>query len=330
MVYFIPHEDFFYTRMMLFSWGCDSAPTNLSQSNGEFFIDCLNEEVPSSVRMIVVNCNDISDIDDHFIDPVSEYLKSTKQNVIFFSTDQKSELVNHLDNHLDKTKYKNIKYFEESEKKSYCFVEGSFCSSSVMDIIHKALNVETKWLIQEIKSTYNVFENKKRLSSTPLIASGEFNAFMLISDPSKFRWIAILLAEAINRVIQQERPKSYTIIAVSLRGSAIAGAVWEILHYLSSPKIHIVDHIGPRHDILETPNDNQSQSSDYYVYVGDFLIAGTEAKIASAYCNFLGGRIKHAFVIGKYTNQESLGRDMNLHSLVSLRECIDSLTYVLD
>lgn len=314
--------------MMLFSWICDSPPTNLSQSNGEHFVELLKSEISSSTKLVVINCNDINDIDDHFIDPIREYLLSTKKNVIFFSTDKKSIVVKHLYDYLNIDKHENIKHFSEGDTESYCFVEKNCSSLIVKKTIEDALYLEKQWLIKEVKKTYKEFDNKKRLSSTPLIASGEFNAFMLIADPSKFRWIAILLAEIINRVIQEERPSSYTIIAVSLRGAVIAGAVWEILHFLSGPKIHIIDHIGPRHDILEAPN--REQNLGYCVYVGDFLIAGTEAKIASAYCNFLGGRIRHAFVIGKYTIQDSLDSDMKLHGLVSLRDCIDTLSYSLD
>ncbi|MCX7068442.1 MAG: hypothetical protein NTW85_12205 [Methylococcales bacterium] len=331
MIYFIPHQDFFYTRMMLFSWMCDSAPTILSQSNGEHFVEHLKKDGLSTTKLIVINCNDINDIDDHFIDPIKEYLLSTKKDIIFFSTDEKSIVVKHFVEHLDKNQHKNIHSFCDGDTESYCFINKSFCSSTVKNTISNALELEKQWLIKEVKETYKEFDNKTRLSSTPLIASGEFNAFMLISNPLKFRWVAILLAEIINRVVQEERPDSYTIVAVSLRGAAIAGAVWEILHYLSGPKIHIVDHIGPRHDILEAPNRDQNLGLGYCVYIGDFLIAGTEAKIASAYCNFLGGRVRHAFVIGKYTKQESLGSDMRLHSLVSLRDCcIDNLSYSLD
>jgi len=330
MIHFIPQQNFYYTRMMLFSWICDSTPTSLSQSNGEHFVELLKKEIPSDSELLIVNCNNITDIDDHFIDPISEYLISTKKEIIFFSTNNDSIFIDHFNTHFKSSIHSNIKYFDEGGIESFCFVNDDFCSSTVKKTINDALDLEKQWVIKEVKKTYMKFDNQQTLSSTPLVASGEFNAFMLISEPSKFRWIAILLAERINRVIQEDRPSSYTIIAVSLRGAAIAGAVWEILHFLSSPRIHIVDHIGPRHDILNSSIKEQNINSNYCVYVGDFLIAGTEAKIASAYCNFLGGNIRHAFVIGKYTKQESLSNTMQLHSLVSLKDCISDLSYTLD
>lgn len=329
MNHFIPHQDFYYTRMMLFSWTCDSEPTNLSQSNGDYLVKCLESDISSTRSLIVINCNDINDIDDHFVDPINKYL-SNKKNVIFFSTDGKSVVVNHFVTHLNKDIRNNAKHFSEDNTESYCFGEGDLSNIKVKNIINDALALEISWLTKEIGYTYKKFDKETRLSSTPLIACGEFNAFMLISDSLKFRWVAILLAEKINKVIQEERRNSYTIIAVSLRGAAIAGAVWEILHFLSGPKMHIVDHIGPRHDILETPSREPNIQLGDCIYIGDFLIAGTEAKIASAYCNFLCGRVRHAFVIGKYTRQDSLGNDMQLHSLVSLKDCINGLRYSLD
>lgn len=314
---------------MLFSWTCDSEPTNLSQSNGDYLVKCLESYLFSTRNFILINCNDIKDIDDHFVDPLNKYLSNNK-NVIFFSTDGKSVVVNHLITHLNKDIRNNAKHFSENNTESYCFVEGGLSNIQVKNIINDALILEISWLTKEIGYTYKKFDKETRLSSTPLIARGEFNAFMLISDSLKFRWVAILLAEKINRVIQDEMRSSYTIIAVSLRGAAIAGAVWEILYFLSGPKMHIVDHIGPRHDILETPSREPNIQLGDCIYIGDFLIAGTEAKIASAYCNFLSGRVRHAFVIGKYTKQNSLGNGVKLHSLVNLRDCSDDLYYSLD
>lgn len=329
MNHFIPHQDFYYTRIMLFSWTCDSAPTNLSQSNGDYLVTCIKSKILCTKSVILINCNDINDIDDHFIDPISEYLQ-TRKNIIFFSTDGKSVVVKHLTDHLNKKNHNNAKHFSEGNIESYCVVQNNLSNIKVNQYIDDALSLEKNWLTKEIQNTYTKFNKDIRLSSTPLIASGEFNAFLLISDPLKYRWVAILLAEKINKVIQEERRNSYTIVAVSLRGAAIAGAVWEILHFISGPKLHIVDHIGPRHDILETPSREPNIRLGDCVYIGDFLIAGTEAKIASAYCNFLGGRVRHAFVIGKYTKQDLLGNDMKLHSLVNLRDCVDDLRYSLD
>lgn len=82
---FLSHSEFYYTRMILFSWTCDSPPTSLSQSNGESFVEEINDKLKSSsVELIIVNCNDINDIDDHFVDPIIKFLKNTQNSIVFF------------------------------------------------------------------------------------------------------------------------------------------------------------------------------------------------------------------------------------------------------
>lgn len=327
---FISHSEFYYTRMMLFSWTCDSTPTSLSQSNGDFFVECLQNILDKDIDVIVINCNEINDIEDHFIDPLVEYLKNTKKTIIFFSNDKKAKLVNHLDQHVSQNdQIENNKIFSEGDTRTYCIDNCDLSSSKVDSFIKEALSLEKKWLKKQIRKTYTEYPAPKRLSSTPLIASGEFNATAILSNPSKYKWIAILLAELINNLIQVERPKSYTIIAASLRGAAIAGAVWELLYFVSKPTLHIIDHLGPRYNILEIPRQENHFITTYCIYIGDFMIGGTEAKIVQSYCNLMGGKIKHAFVVGNYIKDEYINSDIKLHALVSLGDCVDSLKYSL-
>lgn len=161
-------------------------------------------------------------------------------------------------------------------------------------------------------------------------ANGEFNATKILSSPTKYKWIVVLLADSINRVIQSERPKSYTIVAASLRGAVIAGAVWELLYYVSEPELYIIDHIGPRYELLESPIRKNEFNSTYCIYIGDFMIGGTEIKVVNSYCDFFGGKVKHAFIIGKFIAEDNLGKKgIKLHSLVNLKDCVSGLSYTL-
>ncbi len=324
---FISHTNFCYTRIILFSWTCLSAPTILSESNGEYFIQRITDNLGRNVDNVIVNCNGVEDIDDRFIVPVINFLKYTKKTFIFFSNDNKAKLINHLERKVKGIS--NLKCFHDGDTKSFCLDNSELTSQTVMSYIRDALDLENVWLAKQIKKTYRKYEKVQRLSSTPLLATGEFNASKILSDPYKYKWVVSCLAESINSILQVEKPHSYTIIAASLRGAAIAGAIWELLYFSNKGSLHIVDHMGPRHDLLELPKHQDKINSTYCIYVGDFMIGGTEAKIVNSYCNFLGGKLRHAFVIGKYIREDNLGRDLRLHSLVNLQDCIENLSYSL-
>ncbi|MGI2046670.1 hypothetical protein [Shewanella oncorhynchi] len=330
MNYFVPHSDFHYTRIMLFSWECNSEPTNLSQTNGMFFIKKLTEYINSNnATKILVNCNNVVDIDDHFLDPIKDFLLKGKVSIHFFSTDETHNLVKYLDEHFDRDTKICVSILKDNETKVINLAVNENHGPDIFNFIKKSLELERNGVKEIVKNSYTKSKKGEILSSTPLIPTGQFNASEIISDPSKFRWLVLLLVEAIHKVVQKDKPKKYTIVASSLRGSAIAGSVKELLHFLSGPNLYIIDHIGPNHDVIEKPIFNNFSNSDYCVYIGDFLIAGTELKITQAYCSFLGGNIKHAFVIGQFTKQKKLWNKINLHSLVKLTDCVSDLDYKL-
>ena len=314
--------------MMLFSWTCDCPPTNLSESTCEYFVKCLDELVGDK-DTIIVNCNDINDIDDHSVDPIFKFIKERKKAIIFFADDNKKQLVDHLDG-ISRNYDIEKNFFTEKNIKSIFFDNGILSRLDAVSWIKEALNLEKKWLIRQVKKSFQPYDTEKRLSSTPLKASGEFNATKILSHPAKFKWVVTIMAESINRIIQIDQPKSLTIISASLRGAVIAGGVWEILYYVCRPNLHLVDHMGPRYDILEIPSKKDKSIAKYCIYIGDFMIAGTETKVVSSYCSLFGGNLKHAFVIGKYIDETYLSNDIQLHALVNLKECVADLQYVLD
>jgi len=326
---FINHSEFKYTRLSLFTWSCNSSPNKLSQSNVAYFATCIKEQLDVDTEVLLVNCNNIIDIDDRVIDPLTSYLNDPKRSVIFYSNVELSKVVDYLHKTNDSEKINSCKVILNDSIKCFYTDNHSLTESKISAYIKEAEEHEKKWILKQIKSSYTKFSEPKLLSSTPLQAPGEFNATTILSDPSLFRWISVLMAEAIHKVVLEERVGSYNIIAASLRGAVIAGSVWELLHYKSTPLLHIVDHMGPRHDIIDLPFNNSKLNTDYCIYVGDFIIAGTEVKVANAYCNMLGGKIRHAFVLGNYIRHESIGKDIKLHGLANLQDCIESLSYKL-
>lgn len=326
MKYFIFDGDVVYTRMLLFSWEGDSPPVSLTQTNAEFVISEIDKYVTATgCKIIYINCNLVVDIDDHFANILYRHFVDINVSFVLFSTDNKDTLVEHM----SKRSAKDEPVYQDDGVKILCVNYPKVCSSTVLSKIRKCLSLEKEKINEMVSETYKVSQNPELMYSTPLKSSGQFNASIITSNPYRFRWIVLLLSEAISIVIKKNKIKDFTIVAASLRGAAIAGSIREILYYINGGRFSVIDHIGPKHGIIEGPAPDWIESK-YCIYIGDFLIAGTEVRITDVYCNFFGVSLIHAFVIGKYTSVERLNDRVELHSLVDLKKCVEELEYRLD
>ncbi|MCU1792484.1 hypothetical protein [Pectobacterium polaris] len=330
MDYFINHEDFSYTRILLFSWDCYLQPVILSETNGHFFAEKIKENFKSGNKKIVINCNNVLDVEDHFSDEFLKIIKNNKEcSIVFYSNDRVNKLIEYIKKHINKSDFHHTFMHEEGEVSSYIISGNNVCSSTISSMISEANRIEKKKVIEVVKNSY-VETGAETLSSTPLSAKGQFDATKLISKPSVFRWIVLLLVESIFNYCISNNVKGYGLVAGSLRGAAIAGSVWELLQQFDDEiTIKIVDHVGPCHDVVGKRYESLGVINKEFIYIGDFLIAGTEIKLTSAYCNFIGTTLTNAFVIGKYTTKNLIDNKIKLHSLVDLNECNLNLEYKL-
>lgn len=143
----------------------------------------------------------------------------------------------------------------------------------------------------------------EKLASTPLLANGEFDAGAILSDPASFLMVVTYLADKLEIFLQREKLKkqnSTKFLAVNLRSSPLVSAVAKMLGF----DFLIIDHLGPNHKRYNVDFGQKHFSTCAYVYIGDFLVGGTEVGIAQNYVQFLGGRLEHAFVLGSYFKPE--------------------------
>lgn len=328
MKYFLTNSRLIYTRVMLFSWESGSTPSSLSETNGEFIANKLSEIIDTvGNRIVVINANHIADVDDHFFNALIQLVKSKKLNVLIYSTDRTNELTRYFQDHFSEELNLKGNYCEISNVAYYGVSGGSFCTSQFDNLRQESEELEKEQITQAISSSY--VPTLYKLSSTPLNATGHFDANLLISDPYKFRWLVLRLVDSVYRTIVNNQINEYTIVASSLRGAAIAGSVREILYFFSSPKFYVFDHIGPKHDFINRDQQFEFKETESCFYIGDFLIAGTELKMTHAYCSFFGGKITHAFTLGKYTKASQIG-NIPVESIVSLKECAPNLEYTLE
>lgn len=336
MNYFIFNGEFYYTRILLFSWDCYLQPVVLSQTNGEFFAVKVKEKIVEQSSSFVVNCNNVLDVEDHFTDRFFDIIESKLKNsnfFVFYSNDGLSKLVKYISEHINRNKFKYSFIHEEEDSEFFVISKKQVCSSEIKILINKAKLLEGDSINSAVLDSYTETKSAtgaEILPSTPLRAMGQFNATSLISDPSQFRWIVLMLVEKIYQLSKKEGITNYSLVAGSLRGAAIAGSVWELLQQFDgSITIQIVDHVGPYHDVAGKRYDSNAVLKEQCIYIGDFIIAGTEVKLLSAYCNFMGAKLIHAFVIGKYTEQSHIDKKVELHSLVDLKKCKPDLEYKL-
>ncbi|HFQ5431646.1 hypothetical protein ACSTD8_01710 [Vibrio vulnificus] len=332
MKYFLINDKLVYSRAMLFSWESGSNPSSFSETNGEFISKKLEEVLNSTgKRIVIINANHVADVDDHFFNCLLELYKKIKFTLILYSSDKQHELINYFNEHLDRTIYNQVESYTSSDTRFFCLYSQNqkICSSKWASLKSSAEDLEKDQIKNLISSSYIKNENRTKLSSTPLVASGHFNANDLISNPYSFRWLVLLLVEMIYKKILDNQINSYTIVASSLRGAAIAGSVREILYFFSKPKLYVFDHIGPKYDFSKGNSTFDFSGTECCFYVGDFLIGGTELKLTQAYCQFFGGKITNAFTLGKYTNDDLIG-NIQIQSIAQLKDCVEDLEYTLE
>ncbi len=85
--------------------------------------------------------------------------------------------------------------------------------------------------------------------------------------------------------------------------------------------LEIVDHMGPKQALLEGYATGSPRTGLDYIYIGDFLIGGTEVKVAASYAFAHGCSLKEAIVVGSLLPPNEYKIGANVDSLVCLRNC---------
>ncbi len=320
---FLDHTDFVYSRMVGIAWNANRLlqPTVLTADAGNALLGCVQNKRPEAP--IVLNCKGISTIEDHALSAFKEYLKQTGRQAIILIPSSQDQLGKEVDSELGEV-------FSQKHRidttHAHIYGKQDVTSGQVAAVIEGAKKLEQSFVTKVISESYRAFDKPERLESTPLIASGVLNARSLISDPRKFIWISLLLADAFQAVVNEAKPRTVRILAVSLRGGPFAAAV-RVLSDTLSPTLEIVDHIGPRHEVLEDQRFVCDFTGGEYVLVGDFVIGGTEIKIARAYALAKGAKLNCAVAIGSFLDPSAYSQTVTLRSLVQLPEVVPELKY---
>lgn len=268
-------EAFTYTRLKGAVWCAQglSYPGQVQRTAAVLLSQLISEDPD---KPLVINCQGIVEIDDHAMESVDSALSKGHRRVLFINA---GAIDQQLGNGL------------RQARDTYTFPFGG-CTlihgrgkqmqrTEVEQLWKTAAECDKAKIQQLVRGSYREYDPPRLMSSTPLRAPGIFDARSLISNPESFAWLCLAMAEALEHLLDEVRPPSPKLLAVSLRASPFAAAVGLLSQ--QQLDIEIVDHLGPKHEILEEYSFDVAPRSASYIYVADFIIGGTELKIAQTY-----------------------------------------------
>lgn len=323
----LSHQDFDYARMKALTWVANDglSPNMVQHDAGKALASVL--QAPRGSKPFVVNLQGILEISEYAMNDVMKAIQDNKSSLVLLNGDR---LQTRLDAELGSPEeyYKNLDF--------RVYGANRIDSKNAEAIVRNEVALEENTVRRIVKDCYRRFAEPKRLHSTPLLASGVFDARTIISDRVQFIWTVLVMAERLERTLEKlETQKSADsaplvipsrILAVSLRASPLAAALSMVS--CRELSVEIVDHMGPKHAILEEHSLAIASRGVHYVYVGDFLIGGTELKTAQMYAISKGCRVGCAVILGHWLPIADYEENMGTHltSLVDLSTCRDDAT----
>jgi hypothetical protein len=318
--------DFAYVRMRALSWttGDVQLSTTFRPAAGQALAHLLELTAP---RPLFASIRGIEWIDEYGLSPVGKLLEKSSYQLIILGGASFPLPLNELERHLACP----CRCIRIADQDIWLFTRGEPPPPDVLTEHLAALNHAEKDKVRDlVRDSYVAVAGPlRRLNSTPLLASGHFDARRILSEPSSFVWVSLLLADRLADLESADGPNVHhraprrRILAVSLRGAVLASS----LAILTGEKLEIVDHLGPVHRILEGYSLTPSSDSCDYVYVADFVVGGAELKAASTYVWSRGSHLRRALALGTLLHPAEYSNEIRLESLVQLRDCRPDAKY---
>lgn len=266
----------------------------------------------SSDKAVVINCLGVHALGDHAADDLAQEVAGRKATTLFANAQAIQE-------RLAGTLGPPLARYEIRGGASliYSLDPGR---DAALQLVQTARDTEDASARQWVASSFEAFSggSPRRLASTPLLSYGVFNSRKLISTPLIFTYLSLLLAQELEEVLEKLTPRSPRLLAVSLRSSPFAVAARQLARQWLP--LEIVNHLGPCQNIFRDHDlENHSAGGDY-ILVGDFVVGGTELKVAQSYARLRGGELKAAVVIGTQLEPTDYGLQLEIRRLVSLHE----------
>ena len=319
--------DFEYLRLQYLIWRCNGLqfPNKLQANAGQVLADIIDN---GNDMPLIINCSKVTSVANYSLETVIQKIHSSKRKVFFlYSSGIGEELRNLLKefNSIAVKSYSNTYFENNNEAETEYIVANS--TDNVIELCKSATDDEIKRVKGFLSKCFTNEGKFFRLKSTPILTNGVFNARKIISKPHMFMQTCLLLNEKASYVINNSKPFKFRIISVSLRASAFAGVIGQ----LNKIFVEIVDHMGPKYKLLENSKLSFDEQDFEYLFIGDFLIGGTEMKIANTYAHFKGSIIKDAIFLASLLDPKDYESDINISTLITdkLKEINTEVEYKL-
>ena len=263
---------------------------------------------------LIVDFRNVKDIADRALDNLFSAFQENNREVLLLSFDTISDQIEKVTNQVYKKSYTD---FSQSEG-NRCRVLNKLVLDDV-NYIMMVNDLRERKMNEFVKSSFIKFDDEQYLKSTPLKATGVFDAAQLLSNHTAFYWICLQMADLVKSLLNNAKvnlSKEIKMLSVNMKATPFASVV----SLLTDIPLVTIDHLGPKHkaydiDILD---DLQNLRSYNYIYIGDFCVGGTEIKIARTYARISNSELSTAVVIGSYFNEQHFLPDFHLYSLVNI------------
>lgn len=175
----------------------------------------------------------------------------------------------------------------------------------------------------------------RTMKSTPLTSSGYYDANRLISDPHSLLCISCVIARKLSSILDDSMDNPGTplsgrtprLLAMNRKGAVIASIVERLTAQCDG--LDVLDR-----RLTPTPLVEEYFASPFmpdqlgaYIYIGDFMVGGTELKVAEAYAHQHRAQLTHAIVVGSYLAPDQYSTRIRVHPLISLKKLRVAYTF---
>lgn len=303
-------------------------------------------------KPLVLNCRRITRVMSHALKPLVEVLQANPDVVVAFydvdgasiprdTADEGFELSSTVAKEFDiqLSGITAIKEWGDIPSLSIFGSRASHYAPTIRKFVtetDQGRKVEDSEIRNAFVRCYQRFPKPARLTSTPLLAGGMFRATRIIREPAQLSWTVLRLADQLEQILDGKHgppPQGETrLLACSRNGAALAFCLPPLAHHLGIEGVDIVDRLGPAHCFVEdyAPFEYEPINSEVsYIYIGDFVVGGTELRAASAHAQERRRHLTHALCLGSVLPAHCYSTDYTLVSLVELQSLGLDLHYSL-
>lgn len=287
-------------------------PTNLEERACQALVKIykeVNVEMP-----LIIDFRNIKDVADRAMDNMFRVFFDSSREIVLINFDSISVQIDKVIHQVftKPTKSFILKNDQHCKLLNQSTVKEEDYSTHVNEL--RALKVR-----HFVKQCFIPFDEPKYLSSTPIKASGVFDASLIVSTPTPFYWICLELSELLKTLLKTRQiklSKELRLLSVNLKSSPFASVV----SLLNNIPLVTIDHMGPKHKVYDLDIlDGLKNLKQYnFIYVGDFCIGGTEIKIAKTYAGISNSELNTAIVVGSLFEGEIFKGSFDLFSLTNL------------